>query len=54
MEFTFDKAKDQFEEWYEKCLENGIEPEQVVEAIGEMKLLVNLDQIEIYERACEE
>lgn len=40
-----DKALLMFEEWYDACLENGIEPEQVVERMGEMKLLVNEEQI---------
>ena len=48
--FTADEAFEAFEEWYEKCLESGIEPEAIVERVGEMKLLVNQDQIDRYEK----
>lgn len=30
-----------FAEWYERCLENGIEPELVVEKMGGMMLITN-------------
>ncbi len=50
-DFGQDKALEVFENWYERCLENGIEPEAVVERVGEMKLLVNMEQIERYENA---
>ena len=46
---TFEDAYKQFEEWYENCLENGIEPEKV----GEMMLLVNEDQIKAYNKGIE-
>lgn len=51
--FDIQSAADEFEAWYEKCVEAGIQPEDVVESIGEMKLLVNQDQIDAYERGCE-
>jgi len=35
-------------------LENGIEPEKVVEKVGEMMLLVNEDQIKAYNKGIED
>jgi predicted HicB family RNase H-like nuclease len=51
---TFEDAYKQFKEWYENCLENGIEPEKVVEKVGEMMLLVNEDQIKAYNKGIED
>ena len=51
---TFEDAYKQFEEWYENCLENGIEPEKVVEKVGEIMLLVNEDQIKAYNKGIED
>ena len=51
--FTRESALEAFEAWYERCLESGIEPESIVDEVGEMKLLVNEEQIELYERASE-
>ena len=51
--FTREAALEAFEAWYERCLESGIEPESIVDEVGEMKLLVNEEQIELYERASE-
>ena len=42
-------ALEKFEEWYQECLESGISPEEIVEQVGEMKLLVNQEQIDAYE-----
>ena len=39
MEYTEEQAFLDFEAWYGRCLENGIEPEKVVEQMGEMKLV---------------
>ena len=52
--FTIDEAFEVYEEWYEKCLESGIEPEAIVERMGEMKLLVNQEQIDLYEKVAED
>ena len=52
--FTRAEALEAFEAWYERCLESGIEPESIVEDVGEMKLLVNEEQIELYEQAAGE
>ena len=52
--YTRETALKAFEDWYEKCLESGIEPESVVEEMGEMKLLVNEEQIERYENSAED
>ena len=52
--YTRETALEAFEDWYEKCLESGIEPESIVEEMGEMKLLVNEEQIERYEQAGED
>lgn len=46
-------ALEKFDEWYQACLESGIAPEEVVDQIGEMKLLVNQEQIDAYERGLE-
>lgn len=35
------KAFEMFSEWYEACLENGIEPEEIVSQMGGMALLTN-------------
>ena len=51
--FTANEAFEAYEAWYEKCLESGIEPEAIVERMGEMKLLVNQDQIDLYEKVAE-
>lgn len=42
-------ALEKFEKWYQECLESGISPEEIVEQVGEMKLLVNQEQIDAYE-----
>jgi hypothetical protein len=39
-------ALDMFSKWYEFCLENGLEPEIVVENFGEMLLITNADLVE--------
>ena len=52
--FTANEAFEAYEAWYEKCLESGIEPEAIVERMGEMKLLVNQDQIDLYEKVAED
>ena len=49
--YSEDEALKEFEVWYEKCILNGIEPEKIVEKMGEMKLLINNEQIETYEKA---
>jgi len=36
----------QFSEWYEKCLENGIEPEEIVSMMGGMALITNDELVE--------
>jgi hypothetical protein len=43
---TQDEATRMFSEWYEYCLEKGIEPESIVENYGEMKLITDIDIIE--------
>lgn len=43
MEYTHQDALLDFSNWYEKCIENGIEPEAVVADVGEMKLITNLE-----------
>lgn len=40
-----DEAIRLFSEWYEFCLENGVEPESVVENFGEMKLITDVEVI---------
>lgn len=35
------KAYEEFSKWYEKCLDNGIEPEEIVAQMGGMALITN-------------
>jgi hypothetical protein len=35
-----------FSEWYEYCLNQGVEPESIVASFGEMLLLTNQEQID--------
>ena len=46
---TETEALDRFNAWYNDCLENGISPEDIVESVGEMKLLVTQEQIDSFE-----
>ena len=39
-------ATEMFSDWYNYCLENGVEPEEVVEEFGEMLLVTNSETIE--------
>jgi hypothetical protein len=50
---TSEIALEKFEEWYQECLESGISPEEIVDQMGEMKLLVNQEQIDAYEKGLE-
>jgi hypothetical protein len=43
-------ASDMFDEFYNFCLENGIEPEQIVKDYGEMMLVTNQEDVD----RCEE
>jgi precorrin-6x reductase len=36
----------QFSDWYESCLESGIEPEEVVSMMGGMALVTNEELVE--------
>jgi len=38
-------AAQMFSDWYNYCLENGVEPEEIVEEFGEMLLVTNSDTI---------
>lgn len=40
------KAYEMFSDWYEFCLENGVEPEAVVAEFGEMMLITDKDLID--------
>ena len=42
---TIDDAYEVFAKWYEDCLESGIDPNDVVQQIGEMYLLTDNDII---------
>ena len=46
---AFDRAEEMFDEWYQFCLENGVEPEKVVENYGEMMLVTDIEMIETIE-----
>jgi hypothetical protein len=39
-------AAEMFSDWYNYCLENGVEPEEVVEEFGEMLLITDSETIE--------
>ena len=39
-------ASDMFDEFYNFCLENGIEPEQIVKDYGEMMLVTNQEDVD--------
>jgi hypothetical protein len=41
-----DEAFEQFISWYEKCVENGIEPEEIVQMMGEMALVTDGDIVD--------
>jgi hypothetical protein len=38
-----------FSEWYEYCLDNGVEPESIVENFGEMRLITDAETIAKFE-----
>ena len=46
-------ATGKFEEFYEYCLENGIEPESIVADQGEMLLLTNQEDVDRCQAALE-
>ena len=41
-----DQAFEKFSEWYESCLENGIEPEEIVSMMGEMALITDPELVD--------
>ncbi len=41
---TKQEAYDMFNNWYQECIENGIEPEEIVEMMGDMKLITIIDE----------
>jgi predicted RNase H-like HicB family nuclease len=43
---TLEEAVELFEEWYEKCLEAGIEPEEAVANVGGMALITDEELVE--------
>jgi hypothetical protein len=43
---TKSEAFDQFSQWYESCLEHGIDPSQVVLEMGGMVLITNEELIQ--------
>ena len=48
-----DEALDMFSKWYEKCLENGLEPEKIVEDFGEVILITEPEKVEIVKQFIE-
>lgn len=44
-EMSKEEAFKQFSEWYEACLENGIEPEEIVAMMGGMALVTDEDVV---------
>ena len=43
---AFEEAYDKFMEWYDACINAGIEPEDVVANVGGMMLITDEEQIE--------
>lgn len=43
---TIEEAFDAFSGWYEQCLENGIEPEEVVSRMGGMALVTDEELVD--------
>ena len=50
-EDKIENAERLFDDFYDYCLENGIEPEQIVKNVGEMLLLTNQEDIDRFENA---
>jgi hypothetical protein len=46
-----DEAYGQFSDWYENCIENGIDPEEIVARMGEMMLITDIEIIEFLEES---
>jgi hypothetical protein len=46
-------AHEMFAAWYEYCLSNGIEPEQIVSEFGDMMLITDSELIERIEKLAE-
>jgi hypothetical protein len=40
------KAYKEFSEWHERCLENGLEPEEIVSMVGGIALVTNEELVE--------
>ena len=47
MRINFEEALNSFSQWYETCLDNGLEPELVVESFGEMMLITDAHKVEL-------
>jgi len=43
---TLHEASEKFEDWYNACLENGIDPNEAVEKMGGVFLLTDEEVIE--------
>lgn len=41
---TKSEAFEMFSSWYNECIESGIEPEEIVEMMGEMKLVTYIEE----------
>lgn len=46
---TKDEALSGFEDWYNACLEAGIEPEEIVSEVGGMRLITDEETITMFE-----
>ena len=44
------EAYEKFSEWYNQCLESGIDPSEVISAMGDMALITNPELIERLEK----
>lgn len=53
MVFNHKVAVEKFDEWYQLCLENGVEPEKVVKEIGGMALITNVELVKELENSGE-
>ena len=46
LKMTLDEASEQFSDWYNSCLENGIDPNDAVVRMGGMFLLTDEELID--------
>ena len=45
MAMSKEEALEKFQQWYDECVESGIEPEETVSMIGGMALVTDEDRV---------